>query len=84
MNAGRHVADPALRQQIRASLNAAKGASSAINPGVCHRYVRAWDHDLAVWREHRDTFPSRAGIGKALARLGLAARTYKSAGAPVA
>jgi hypothetical protein len=59
------------REQIKASLRAAKGASAYITPRLCDEFIRAWREDLHVWDVFLDLFPRDLGIAKAIAELGL-------------
>ncbi|GAB3159193.1 hypothetical protein GCM10027258_71940 [Amycolatopsis stemonae] len=69
------VSEPALRARMVAALKASIGRSHHIAPDLCVRYLRAWQDDCVVWREHirelRREHRGRLGIDGALTTLGI-------------
>ena len=63
--------EPALKARMVDCLKAAIGRSHRIKPDLCVRYLDAWRRDGERWRSRVEQVRGVAGIGGALAALGI-------------
>lgn len=59
------------RQQIAASLRAARASLHRITPTLCFNYLAAWRRDRDIWREWIESLPRGRTVDEALAHLGV-------------
>jgi len=64
------TAHPEMRNEIQMSVQQAEKCLQTIKPDLCERYIRAWRHDLADWKQR---MPGKAElpIGAILLEMGL-------------
>jgi hypothetical protein len=56
--------DPAKRARMLISLKAARGRCQSIDPGLCVKYVNAWQRDRKLWRDHVAKLHGTHGLEK--------------------
>jgi hypothetical protein len=64
-------AHPRLRGEIQMSVQQAEKCLQTIKPDLCERYVQAWRHDLADWKQRAAEIPAMPSIEAALLEMGL-------------
>ena len=64
-------AHPQMRGEIQMSVLQAEKCLQAIKPDLCERYVQAWRHDLADWKERVPGIAEKPSIEPALQEMEL-------------
>jgi hypothetical protein len=67
------------RIRIIQALKVARGRCQIIQPDFCVAYLKAWQHDLDVWKRFQTGLPHRDDPAAAFAALGLRAYVYSAA-----
>jgi hypothetical protein len=64
-------ADPEMRDEIQMSVLQAEKCLQTIKPDLCERYVQAWRHDLADWKQRVPGIAAMPSIEAALQEMKL-------------